>query len=310
MTAKQPPWLEMQVPAEGLVMRRCLAEHPLDAFWAVNPEGKRLFAVAVPKIKGIALRPEVNLSPLPLNFARIKDGKDYWIIGPCEVTGSDILGKVGTDLLDASMEKDIVRSWELFRSRLRIWAGFFKAGIGILDENEKRGLFGELLEIQSLLEQGITSQVTIQGWTGPAGGQHDFALEKRLIEVKTLLDPHRGKVRISSEDQLDDSGGSLQLAVKHVMPSMKGISLNKLASTVESMLDPGSKMLFNDLLKLAGYIPLEAYDQPTLLLLREDRYNVGKDFPRLVKDILPLGISKVAYDLELSSISKWLETGE
>jgi hypothetical protein len=247
------------------------------------------------------------LNPLPLSFQKTQGGREYWLIGT-EEAGSEVLQHIGLDILEHTKVSDEGKAWEGFKKRLQLWSGFFKRSQGILSETEQRGLFGELLELQHMIGNGVSHQVALQGWTGPTGGQHDFALANRIVEVKTLLDSERGKIHISSEYQLEAPAGDLELVVRHVVPSQTGKSLNMLVVELEETLAPECLNGFQELLRASGYLPLEAYGTMLLSVSRENRYSVPEDFPAIRAAKLPKGISKVSYELDLSSISPWLKS--
>jgi len=65
------------------------------------------------------------------------------------------------------------------------WRSFFDRWGAPLSPEEQRGLLGELIVLENLLENGTASLA--EGWLGPSGSLHDFETDDWHIEVKTSL---------------------------------------------------------------------------------------------------------------------------
>ena len=93
-----------------------------------------------------------------------------------------------------------------FIARLHIWQNFMrKHGIGGLTKEAQIGLFGELLFLAAHLLEQTPAHDAVNAWKGPAGGNQDFNIGGRCVEVKctTVIPPV--SVGITSMVQLDDT---------------------------------------------------------------------------------------------------------
>lgn len=176
--------------------------------------------------------------------------------------------------------------------------------------NAARGLYGELLELKKMILADLDkASEKVRSWHRPAPANHDFDLISKTVEIKTISRTST-TVKISTEFQLEALEG-MQLILKvyridHVEKS-----------NVDSLGD-----LYNDILKiLLPEIGVEfqmkcADDEFNKYLgpdynklnykfnvLEEFEFNVEQEhFPRLKRNQLHSGVSKVTYQIDLSSM--------
>ena len=176
-----------------------------------------------------------------------------------------------------------------------------------------RGLYGELLVLKSHLEDKKISQDKIlEGWHRPAPANHDFDYEDHTIEVKTVSRT-KTTTQITSEDQLtavDGKHHKLKLFRIESVSKSQTDSLGNLYDEIKSILDSGLKLNFE--LKCAEDVK-SSYLGPEcdplkykFTVIDEFLYDIDQiSFPRIKKENLDQGISKVSYDLDISAIENF-----
>jgi hypothetical protein len=120
-----------------------------------------------------------------------------------------------------------------------------------------------------------------------------------LVEVKTIL-PGAHSVSIASADQLECGSIPLQLAVV-VTDISRGVSVPELVETIRRGIEstPTAVSEFELRLEEAGYTNRDEYASLRFTAHEIRYYLVGPDFPRITTSLLPPGISRVTYDLDL-----------
>ena len=176
-----------------------------------------------------------------------------------------------------------------------------------------RGLYGELLVLKSHLDDEKYSQDQIlEGWHRPAPANHDFDYKDYTIEVKTVSRSNT-TFKVTSEDQLsaiEEKPLNLQLyRIENVNKSQID-SLGILYNEITEKLQPGLVNVFqikcaeDSFCEYLGpkYMPLDY----KFTIIEEFLYFVDQNnFPRINKENIDIGISKVSYNLDISVIDKF-----
>ena len=176
-----------------------------------------------------------------------------------------------------------------------------------------RGLYGELLVLKKYLDHERYSQDQIlEGWHRPAPANHDFDYENYTLEVKTVSRSNT-TFKVTSEDQLtavEEKPLHLQLyRIENVNKSQVD-SLGSLYTEIVDKLQTGLVNIFQ--IKCAEdafceylgpkHMPLDY----KFTVIEDFLYNVDQiNFPRIKKNNLDAGISKVSYNLDISSIDNY-----
>lgn len=174
-----------------------------------------------------------------------------------------------------------------------------------------RGLFGELwLGFSNLVKKCPAGQV-MDAWHGPFQSDQDFQFPGGpLIEVKTVHSQAR-RIQISSENQLD--GPPDQHLFIAVVIADDAMADTPGAMTVPALLDQTDQLLHE-----AGVLQSELARR--LAELRFDRSDhiyadmhflpvgvqyleVTESFPRIEPGMLPGGVSRVSYSLDLANLA-------
>lgn len=182
-----------------------------------------------------------------------------------------------------------------------------------LSMSSARGLFGEFLVLKNYLNNKKYSQLKVlEGWHRPAPANHDFDYTDHTIEVKTVSRSIT-TVKITTEDQLTAADRKeLRLCLFKIENVKKSPSdsLGKLFNEIKEVLEPGLINLFE--MKCAEDVFCEYLGPEHMpldykfIVIEEALYIVDQiEFPRIKKDELDNGISKVSYNLDISAIEKF-----
>lgn len=192
------------------------------------------------------------------------------------------------------------------------WRAFFqRGGFRKLSEEQQRGLFGELWFINEWLDRHPGEPpLVIEQWEGPTMGRIDFKGSQCGLEIKTVLDKLSKTIKISNENQLKltDAVTSIFLYVCFLEQSKThGMSLEELAKQVHEKIALRSEriaLVFNDMLTDIGFRQDE-YGDVLYFLEKVEVYEAVEEFPRLLKDHLPKGISHVTYNIDLTHCAEY-----
>jgi hypothetical protein len=186
---------------------------------------------------------------------------------------------------------------------------FDKVKFSGLSLEEQKGLMGELLFINDLLNKKVDADLIISSWQGPDMENKDFIFNSVGVEVKftSVLTP---RLKISSEHQLDlntlDQLFLVQFRTEEVREH--GQNLNELIEKIRNILNVNQAVLnrFNESLMRAGYFEddIDKYLKRYNLLYKKI-YKIIDDFPRISSSNLDNGVLKVSYSLEPTAIEKF-----
>lgn len=201
-----------------------------------------------------------------------------------------------------------------FMAGVEDWRTLLQAGpIQRLSLEATRGLFGELWLGFWNLVPGCSPRHAMEAWRGPFKSDQDFQFPGGpLLEVKTVHSRAR-RIQISSENQLHRlSTEHLYLCVVSADDASADIPG---AMTVPKLLDETERLL-----ERAGVPQFELTSR--LAELRFDRsddiyagmhflptgvryFEVGDSFPRIEPNMLPQGVSRVSYALDVAKLAPY-----
>ena len=200
-----------------------------------------------------------------------------------------------------------------FIARLHIWQNFMrKHGVEGLTKEAQIGLFGELLFLEAHLVDRIPAYDSMNAWKGPTGGNQDFDIGGRCVEIKSTTVIPPVTVNIASMTQLDETLVELLLLchMSLVLDGRDGESLpelvDRLRATVQIQ-DVSALDGFNAKLIEAGYLDShsELYSD-TRYRHRETRFfKVTDGFPRIAAKDLSGGISECSYTVLLTACAPY-----
>ena len=193
-------------------------------------------------------------------------------------------------------------------SLIEKWKEFFAGGSDVLSEERQTGLYGELYVLQYFAISGVDVGKTVKAWTGSKKTSQDYEFGSVAVEVKSSAAVDATRVNITNSRQLDDTGlDSLYLSrvlldarqgEEHTLPGLIELLREDIQkNSPEVRLDFEEKLLaggYQD--KHAEQYSNRAYSERELVF-----YNVVDGFPRLLVQNLPVGVTKVSYEIALDA---------
>jgi len=297
MTSIDDLWLEIaESPASVGAFRLMDAAHPLDLYGGIDHEGRRaLMLVTESSPREI---PAAGVIEVTLNQRH--DGLFAILVRLSRPEFQTVFGRLCMDLIEGTRDSTRQNGAAVLLKRLNRWRRLLEAGPRQgLSDLELRGLFGELWFLKTVAIPRFGVSVAVKAWNGPLDAPQDFQLGNGLVEVKTIL-PGAHRISIASADQLENASNPLQLAVV-VTDISKGVSVPELVADIRRDIEdaPTSAAEFDLRLAEAGYANRDDYALQRFTAEEIHYYPVGPDFPRIIASLLPHGISRVTYDLDL-----------
>jgi hypothetical protein len=205
------------------------------------------------------------------------------------------------------------KSAEIFKEMILKWSAFFSNKKNDkLGEKEVMGLWGEIFFLKSLvIKDEIDTNEILNAWRGPYDSNRDFEFSTKHIEVKTIKHD-ADVVDISSEFQLlIENDIEVDLKVLKVRQVDNGFSLKQIVeeTITEILLRNGQIDLFySALYQKVNLNDLNEYDNFCFAINSNRTYDVNNvDFPKITKNDIIDGISKVKYKITLSKIERFIK---
>lgn len=186
---------------------------------------------------------------------------------------------------------------------------FDKINFNGLSIEQQKGLIGELLFINFLLDQRKSPATILDAWTGPDFEDKDFVFGGIGIEVK-LTSSKYPKIKITNEGQLDSQNLKELFLILYTVEDVKenGFTLNSLIAQTQQKFSANIDELkfFNERLLLLGYFEDdEEYYNKMYSLKKTYSYSVSEEFPKIIKSQLPIGVYNTSYFIELSAVDNF-----
>lgn len=196
----------------------------------------------------------------------------------------------------------------IVNQKVGYWGKLFARIKGeLLSKERQRGLYGELIFLNTLLNRSSEPVKPVVAWTGPEGSNQDFSDNLSAIEVKTSK-ATKPSVNIASELQLDWTKlDSLYLLVVHLDEISNGAdTLLKLIEDIKGKISSNQNLLrlFNEKLDRVGIALGEEkqYDDFGFIIRSQRTYKVSEGFPALTNDIIANdAIHNVKYQIDLTA---------
>jgi hypothetical protein len=190
---------------------------------------------------------------------------------------------------------------------------FDKINFNGLSIEQQKGLIGELLFFNYLLNNKKTSASILNAWTGADFEDKDFVFNAVGVEIK-LTSSKNPKIRITSERQLDNENLDELFLILYITEEVKenGFSLNSLIDQIRKKISVHEERnFFNERLLLLGYREDEReYYNKMYFLKKTFTFRVTSNFPKIVKSQLSLGIYNTSYSIELSAVESFITVTE
>ena len=219
---------------------------------------------------------------------------------------------VASDIADEATQAEPGSRRSRVVAALNEWRWFWGVDPTRLSATDAVGLFGELW---FLIRWVGVSPDSVQAWEGSNSARHDFQWRERSVEVKATSRSGAVVHTIQHLEQLEDAeSGDLYLySLRVARDALAANTLAVLVETVTASLQNHPTARAELLAKLGkrGYTPA-GRDQSAVpyRVLDEGLYRVSSGFPRLTRASfahgLPLGVTKVSYQLDMNSCGNWL----
>lgn len=219
----------------------------------------------------------------------------------------DIFLQITVDIIISSMnlrnESDYVN---VFTSHLSKWGNMFnKNPDETLSKEKQLGLYGELLFITEMLEEGISPTDAVESWKGPDGEDKDFQVNGFGVEIKSSVKTNM-IVKINNIRQLDTEGFSgLFLYYRAFVRTDEG--QNTLPRIISELRTTFANTLvqtdFETKLLRAGFRDEHAHCYGySYKALSYAIFNVDDTFPKIVVGNVMTGVIDVEYVLDLNTL--------
>ena len=304
------PWASIGVDAKQLLGRRVEGSHALPIYWVRGADG-------VPGLLLKDIEPDAVPSRLPRSRGisvqlGTSGGQErevrIFLLSPGD---REVFRALCLDVIAFSAPETNPRdaTAAVFR-RLEHWQALLSKGAPQeMGPQEIRGVIGELYVLLRLAKAlGIAS--ALSSWVAPDEHPQDFALDSRLLEVKTRLAGSRQQVQISSLEQLEAADLPIYLVAVELAPSEAdaAFSLNDIAEQVMALVAEngvGARDRAERLLLQRGYMEKEAYGVDRYVVSGERSFLVEDGFPRLVRSVTDRRIQQATYVLDLTALDSF-----
>lgn len=295
-------WDSIRSDKTGVGFRRFDTTHVLDFYVGIDSDGRRALLLICPSEPAV----QSDMRAVLVKSSERDDGRWSLFLILEDIRLLELFSLFCEDLIESSRSNfDLLESFAFVIGRLASWRQLFELGdLGLLSENQIRGLCGELLYLRTLVES-IGALAAVSAWVGPSRADQDFQAQSHAWEIKTIR-PGCDVIKISSETQLDTKLRSVDLVVIELgncaVASQGAFTLNSMVGEIQSLLKPNyqARLLFDDLLFKAGYILRPEYDALNLVVRNVAVFGVRVGFPCITPRCLPVGVSKVKYELNLT----------
>lgn len=188
---------------------------------------------------------------------------------------------------------------------------FEKISFNGLSLEQQKGLIGELMFLNFLLIQLQPPSKALNAWTSTEQEfqAKDFTLGSTGIEIK-FTTSNQPRIKVSNERQLDAESLTNLFLVLYSTEAVKdnGISLNSIIEqTRQSFITEEDLNVFNSKLQQYGYDDddREYYDK-MYSLKKTFCFEIKNEFPKIVKNHLPIGIYDTSYSIEISAAENFI----
>lgn len=302
-----PGWQAISLASAGPVAVQAGRRSPanVEAILFCFPTAKLARAEKLPEGQGFLIEradPE-NYGGLRLALTRQEAGSTELFAAMVH----DVVGALDDIASTGAEENKLLR---VLIGRIVAWKHFMSRGANPLSPEAELGLMGELNFMTDLLESGVPVEEVLQGWVGPDDAPQDFLVGDGAVEVKATMSSSGFSVKIGSLEQLDDSVVSpLYLAAVRFSPGEGGFTLPEKIAETELQLggNLGMVNLLRERLMVSGYFEGHFSHYTRKFELKERHiFSVTEGFPRLTSGIVPAGVARALYEINLDHAGAFL----
>lgn len=285
----------------------------LNCFAATNRiTGQRLYIMSVSKSLQIPELKNYRFKGVEIFSIELDDSFEfniYLLDNDLKEVFSMFIQNIIEEISNCNTEKEALNRTLNIVSK---WKKLFdKINFNGLSIEQQKGLIGELLFLNYLLNDEKTSANAVNAWTGAEQDfqAKDFTFGSIGVEIK-FTSSKQPKIKISSERQLDAENLSELFLILYATEAVKddGISLNSIIEqTRQKISTEEERSVFNAKLQLNGYFDEDKEHYGRMYSLKRTFvFKVTSDFPKIVKNQLPLGIYDISYSIEISALENFI----
>lgn len=278
-------------------------EHPLDIFLGIDDQGRKSLVVTIKAGRERA----ASSKTIAVDFFKRTDGRNSLRFSLEDDDLRDIFYKFCEDIIESTRSSSLSDGFSPIVRRWETWITFFQRTALPLSESEIIGLIGEIHFLQTVMIEKYGTDRALEAFIGIDKAHKDFEIDDTWYEVKTIHNGVRA-VKISSIEQLDaDTVGKLEIITldQGTPGTDSNITLNSIVRQFRGKLNKAQLIDFDEKLRKANYIEDERYDDYNYLFIKRDEYEVADDFPRILSGVLPVGITKATYEIDISAIQQY-----
>jgi len=287
--------------------------HPLRFFIGLDSVGNREFFIIIGNKP--AHVPQSSRS-IEVSIGLRRDGTHTLVFRLVQPNQQEVFTHLCWDLAEASRAcKDTEKGLAIILARYALWQRLMEKGnLGLLSEQELKGLFGEIYYLKNRLLDKYGVNVAVAGWIGPTQADRDFIFEDYWYEVKTT-NPGASSIKISSIEQLDtdDVGRIVWLQVeKTASTDPEAVSLPLLIEQTRINLEgfPEAVETFNMRILESGFIDHKEYDDIYFACRNIRLFSVSDGFPRIRRTNIDPSIASASYEISIAGIHGYELHGE
>jgi len=310
------PWGSITPPADDVNVRLIDHTHALRLFWARDHTGRYLFVYEFLEETGAG---EISLPDLIGIRAQISpphgaSDKTRLVLVLNETDNWEIFYALCTDIVNATVSVEgAAAAVQVILRRLSRWQEFLKNNRPrLLSEERIKGLIGELLFLDRHLVPAFDVEAAVSFWQGPEGLPQDFCVNDGAVEVKCQSGATEPTVKITSADQLCPQLPHMHLYVVTLGQSTAdeegAVNLPTLVGRLKELAHAASADClerFYDLMLKSGYVECDEYLRYSYVVAGQTMFEVSEGFPRICRDAIHPGISRVSYSISLTECSQF-----
>lgn len=220
-----------------------------------------------------------------------------------------IFESLANDLISSfQLNDDEIKIFKCLKEKISLWKRFFQKRKAKLDEDEIKGLIGEIYVLNQIAKKN-GNDYALNSWKGPIPETFDFQLAKYRIEVKTWSNSSQPQIFISDPNQtiFDELNPIYLSALQISKDAVNGETLGAIVERMISTFNICQRDIFLSLLSDAGYLTAHKDSYPEKFsIVKQDFYFIGKSFPRIeLLNVSPC-ITSIKYCIQLTGLSDFL----
>jgi hypothetical protein len=304
---------ESQKPTGDIIIKTKINDIPhLNCYAATNHiTGQHLYIMSLSKKMEIPELRNYRFKGVEIFLLELESSSElniYLIDISLKDIFSLFIQNIVEDILESTTENEALTKTLNIISK---WKKLFdKISFNGLTIEQQKGLTGELLFINFLLDSQKTASKILHAWSGPDFEDKDFVFGATGLEIK-LTSSKNPTLKITSERQLDIQNLDILFLVLYTVNDVKenGFTLTSLIDQTRQRIGDNlhNLKLFNDKLISLGILDDDLHNYDKMYSLKNIFYfHVTSEFPKIVKSQVPWGIYNTSYSIELSAVEKFI----